>query len=101
MTCAENIKAKAGNWINEERIFNLKCEMVYLAYLDTLHPGFREHYSDGIVDAFCDYWNQNEKVDWVHAQTVVNKWLKPLLARAFPKGDSVCVCPKCGNRFKL
>jgi hypothetical protein len=97
-----------NQWINEERIHNLKTTMVYMAYLETLYPGFIDKYSDQIVDALIDYWKTDEKLDWIHAQTVVAKWLKPLLdshfnyfVRSLPKSDSLCVCPKCGHKFKF
>jgi hypothetical protein len=73
--------------------------MIYEAYLETVYPGFIDHYSDGIVDALLTYWKKNEPLDRIHAQTVATKWLIPLL-RSIPKSDSLLICPKYGHKFK-
>ena len=99
----------AQEWINEERIFYHKCCMVLEAYLETVYPGWQDHYSDGIVDALLTYWKKDEPLDRIHAQTVATKWLIPTLNRIRPTPawifygapTSTLQCPHCGKTMSV
>jgi len=110
LNVAESVEQNlTENWINEERIFNHKCCLVYEAYLEMLYPGWIDHYSDTIVDALLTYWKSDEKLDRIHAQTVAQKWLIPTLNRIRPPPawifygapTSAVQCPHCGKTMTV
>jgi len=91
----------AGNWIDRERLFNKKCCMIYEAFIDKTFPGYRDGYADLITDWILTEWKDNNLVDgWQKADAIVKKFLMPTLYTIKPLHDGLCVCPKCGHKFK-
>jgi hypothetical protein len=64
----------------EEKQFYFRETKIYQAYLDSLYPGFFDHFSDGVGDAIQTLWKPERKT-WENAREIADKWLKPTLER--------------------